>query len=80
MTSNILLVEKILILFFKLGQAQQFGIESYQKKYRYEHSLCGRQKVNIVFLTKLCNTESRARIKHTCPRDNVGVIQKIISS
>lgn len=80
MTSNILLVEKILILFFKLGQAQRFGIESYQKNTDMNILCVGDEKLISFFLTKLCNTESRARIKHTCPRDNVGVIQKIISS
>lgn len=46
--AKVLLIDKGLILLFKLGQAQGYEIESYQKnKYKYELSLCGRQKVNI---------------------------------
>lgn len=57
MTSQILLVGKILILFFKLGQAQRYGIESYQKNTDMNIPCVGDKKLMSFFLTKLYNTE-----------------------
>lgn len=55
--SQILLVGKILILFFKLGQAQRYGIESYQKNTDMNIPYVGDKKLMSFLLTKLYNTE-----------------------